>query len=437
VKSETAVVTLPYGSGFVDVTVPRPNLLSVASPREAQVCEDAATLVRNALKTPIGCPPFSTMLAGGEKILLLVDDITRPTPVSTILPVLLDELRVEEKGLEVKILIALGTHRKMTREEMESRVGAGVFASYPVLNHDWEDERALIDLGRTPNGTPIKVNRLAEESDLCMGIGTILPHNLAGWSGGAKILQPGICGKETTYGTHLLAARCPTSNLGKAVNPVRREIEEVASRTKLKGIVNAILDRHGNLVHVVAGESRAAHRRGIDLARSIWQVPVPALADIVIVSSYPADIDFWQANKGLYAAEKVVKKGGDIILVTPCPEGLSGQEEHVETLRALQGIPSRSLYHEARRRGIKDYAALTVSDIAARCMELGWVTVVSEGLSTDDVAVLGFGRAEQLAQAVTNALTRQGEEASIVILPHGGECLPVIQDSATRPEDTS
>lgn len=433
-KSRSVLVTLPYGNDFVSLEVPRANLLAVASPKAVSVNEKAETLVRGALKAPIECPAFSTLLAGGEKLLLLVDDITRPTPVATILPLLLDELGIEEKVVEVKILIALGTHRKMTDEEIEAKVGPGIAASYPVLNHDWEDDQALIDLGRTPNGTPIKINRLAEDADLCLGVGTILPHNLAGWSGGAKILQPGICGRETTYGTHLLAARCPTTNLGKVINPVRSEIEAVASRTRLKGIVNAILDRNGNLVHVVAGESRAAHRHGVDLARSIWQVPVPALADIVIVSSHPADIDFWQANKGLYAAERIVKRGGDIILLTPCPEGLSSQEEHAATLRALHGIPSRNLYHEALRRGIEDFAALTVTDIAARCMELAWVTVVSEGLSADEVAVLGFEHVDSLARALANAFRRQGEEASIVVLPHGGESLPVIQGSASTAE---
>ena len=424
---DTITVRLPYGSEFEEIALPRTNLLAVAVPGEVSVGRDAGTLVRDALRSPIGCSPFSNWLVGGEKLLLLIDDVTRPTPIDVILPVLLDELRVKEKGVDVKILIALGTHRKMTRDEIEARVGSEIFTSYPVLNHDWEDESVLIDLGRTPNGTPIKVNRLAEEADLCLGIGTILPHNLAGWSGGAKILQPGICGKETTYGTHLLAARCPTTNLGQVHNPVRLEIEEVASRTKLRGIVNAILDRRGTLAHVVVGETRAAHRRGVELARPIWQVPVPSLADIVIVSSYPADVDFWQANKGLYAAERIVKRGGDIILLTPCPEGLSSQLEHASTMRALQGIPSRSLYHEARSRGLKDFAALTVSDIAARCLEMAWVTVVSKGLSTDDVAVLGFERAESVEQALARAFKRQGEKASIVVLPHGGESLPVIQ----------
>lgn len=422
----TTRISLPYGSRVVDIRVPSNNLLAVASPKEVEPKADVGVQVRQALRVPINAAPFSTSLKGGENLLLLVDDNTRPTPINEILPILLEELGVERKRVEVTILIALGTHRKMTQEEIERKVGHEIATSYPVLNHEWDDESALVDLGTTPNGTPIKINRLIQEADLCLGIGNIVPHNLAGWSGGGKILQPGICGKETTYRTHLLAARCPTTNLGKVVNPVRAEIEEVARRTRLKGVVNTILDRHGAVAHVVAGESKAAHRRGVELACSIWEVSVPSLADIVIVSSCPADIDFWQANKGLYAAERIVKRGGDIILLTPCPEGLSSQREHVSTLKALEGVPSRRLFHEARRQGLDDYAALCVSDIAARCRELAWVTVVSDGLTENEVAVLGLDYAGSVGEALERALKRQSDEASIVVLTHGGETLPVL-----------
>jgi len=421
-------VSLAYGSRTIELVIPANNLMAVVGPQEVPSQVGIASQVRKALRSPINAAPFSESLKRGEHLLLLVDDITRPTPVDRILPVLLEELETYQKHIEVTILIALGTHREMTKDEIEKKVGAEIVSQYPVLNHAWDDDNALVDLGTTPNGTPIRVNRLLQECDLCLGLGNVVPHNLAGWSGGGKIVQPGICGKETTFRTHLLAARCPTSNLGKMMNPVRAEIEEVASQTKLAGVVNTVLDRHGSLVHLVAGAPRATYERAVELARPIWEVAVPRLADIVLVSSYPADIDFWQANKGLYAAERIVKRGGDVILLTPCLEGLSSQSEHTATMKALAGFPSRSLFHEAQRQGIDDYAALTVSCIAASCNELAWVTVVSDGLTDDDVAVLGFARAASVEQALEKAMQRQGAEASIVVLTHGGETLPTIRD---------
>jgi nickel-dependent lactate racemase len=425
-------VRLPYGHELIDVSIPTRNLKTVVNPKEVMPKADLATLLREALRDPIGAPPFSQSLKGGESLLVLVDDLTRPTPNDKILPILLDELDVERKTIETTILIALGTHRKMTHEEISARFGPEIVTKYPVLNHEWDGESALIDLGTTPNGTPIKVNRLICESDVCIGIGNIVPHNLAGWSGGGKIVQPGICGKDTTYRTHLLAARSPTTNVGKMVNPVRSEIENVAKQTGLTGIINTVLDRHGNVIHIVAGASQPAHRRGVELARAIWEVPVPHLADIVLVSSHPADIDFWQANKGLYAAERIVKRGGDIILVTPCPEGLSSQTSHVRTMEALAGLSSRRLFHETRRKGLDDYAALTVSNIAACCRELAWVSVISEGLSDHEIAVLGFERADSVQEALEKALKRQGDAASIAVLTRGGETLPVLAEESDQ-----
>jgi nickel-dependent lactate racemase len=423
---ELLLISLPYGNLTIDMQVPANNLLAVVGPREVASAPDLGNQLRSVLRDPVNLPPFPELLKKGDSLLLLIDDLTRPTPVARILPLLLEQLGVERKKVEVTILIALGTHRRMSSAEIRAKVGPEIHSAYPVVNHEWDDKGALIDLGTTANGTPIRVNRMLEACDVCLGIGNIVPHNLAGWSGGGKIVQPGICGKETTYRTHLLAARCPTSNLGKVWNPVRTEIEEVASQTRLTGVVNTVLDRHGSPVHVVAGAARATYEQGVQLARSVWEVPVPRLADIVIVSSYPADIDFWQANKGLFAAERVVKRGGDIILVTPCPERLSSQEEHAAALAALAGIPSRSLFHEARQRGVDDYAALCVSDIAARSRELAWVSVVSDGLTESDVGILGLARANSIEDALSVALARQGQEAGIVVLTHGGEILPVV-----------
>lgn len=423
---ETHTIAIRSGARLFRLQVPRRNLMTLVEPHETQPAPDLATELRRALREPIGLAPFSAMIRGGERLLILVDDLTRETPAAEMLPMLLEELEVEKRKVEVTVLIALGTHRKMTPEEIEKKVGRAIVRRYRVLNHEWEDESALVYLGTTRNGTPLMVNRLIQETDLCLGIGCILPHDLAGWSGGAKIVQPGICGKATTYHTHLLSAHNITTYLGTRVNPLRREIEEMAQQVNLTGIINVVLNRHGEVLHVVAGDTVEAHRRGVELARAVWEVAVPARADIVVVSSYPKEIDFWQGNMGLQAAERIVKRGGEIILLASCSEGLSGQAEHAATMTALTGVPSRSLSIEFRRQGLHDLAALGCSEIAARCRELAWVSVISEGLSDADVTALGFERADDVDQAMARALERQGEHATIVVMPHGGEIFPVL-----------
>jgi nickel-dependent lactate racemase len=417
-------VRLPSGGGVVEFDVPERNLVAVLSPTDVETAPDSETIIQDALERPVGLPSLHAVGAGKKSVVILVDDQTRPTPASRILPTLIARLGA---GKDIKILTATGTHRPMTKQEIESKVGCDILRSCPVVPHEWDSEAALLDLGTTRNGTPVKVNRLVVEADLCVGIGNIVPHLFAGWAGGAKIVQPGVCGADTTYATHLLAYSCPFPLLGRLENPVRREIEDVARKVGLAAIVNTVLDREHSIVHIVAGEPEAAHRRGVELARSIWEVKAPCLADIVVVSAYPIEPNYWQSTKGLACAELLVKRGGEIILVSSCPEGLCDNEEHLFTLQSLAGVPGRELLREARRQGLTDYAALAVVGVAARCNELARVTVVSGHLSEDEVALMGHGHAASVDEALEDALGRQGADATISVITHGGDIVPALQ----------
>lgn len=314
----------------------------------------------------------------------------------------------------------------MTAEEIDSKVGSDIVRTYPVLAHEWDNEDSLLNLGETRSSTSIRVNRLVMEADLCLGIGNIVPHLSAGWVGGAKIIQPGVCGADTTFSTHLLAYRCPLPLLGRLDNPVRREIEEVAHMAGLTAIVNTVLDSENSIVHVVAGEPETAHRQGVELARSVWQVEAPSLADIVIVTAYPADSNYWQSTKGLASAELMVRRGGEIILLSSCRGGSVGMKNICARWNHLEGIPCRALLREAQRRDLTDYAALAVVGVAARCNELAWVTVVSECLTEDQAALMGHQHASSVEEALAAAFERQGRDARVSVLTHGGDIFPLV-----------
>ena len=425
-SNATVEIDLPYGRERRRLRVPRENLLAVVEPAEVPPAADPPAAVRQALREPLGAPPLAEQVKPGQRILILVDDNTRPTPQAQILPPLLEEITQAAPQVEVRILIACGTHRPMTDEEIRRKVGDAVAARYPVLNHRWADEANLVDLGVTPKGTPIKVNRLLVESDLVLAVGGTVPHCLAGWAGGAKIIQPGVCGQDTTNMTHALNMVSPMPHLGRLDNPMRQEIDEIVKRVPLHLMVNAVLDRHGRIVHIVAGEAHRSHRRSVELARAIWEVPVPGLGDIVVVSSYPSDMDYWQGIKGLFAAELIVKRGGDILLATPCPERISANAEHAGTMTALAGLPSKRMRHEAASRGLDDLAGVNTAVVAARINELAWVSVYSEGLSDEDLQVLGHERAPDLQAGLERAFQRQGRGAKIVVITHGGETYPVL-----------
>jgi nickel-dependent lactate racemase len=364
------------------------------------------------------------------KVLIVVDDFTRPTPAYKILPALLEEMSPAANRLDIKLLNAAGTHRAMTKQELEAKVGANVMALYPVLNHDAYSDAELVFVGKTKNGTPIHINRLVMDADLVIGISNVVPHNLAGWSGGAKIIQPGVCGAETTNMTHAIAMMSPHPHIGRLDNPLRVEVEQVVERARLNFFsVNVVLNRNWDVVYVSAGQATVSHRRAVEESEKVWVVPIPALPDIIVASSYPANVDFWQGAKGLYACEPVTKRGGDIIMATPCPERIA-IHEHTATIRALKGTPAREARHEAARRGIKDLSGVNVVVFMGRLTEQAWVSLYSDGLTDEDLDLLGVQRALSIQSALETALKRQGSDAQVLVMTHGGELCPVLRTPA-------
>ncbi len=200
-------ISFPYPE-MKPMDVPEQNLLGIFSPSIVRSGKSEEQIIEEALFHPIGSLPLSQMLKGREKVLVVVDDYSRNTPVQKILPYLIKEL--EGAGVEkdrTQILVALGTHRPMTKDEVIKKFGPDLLTQYPILNHLWWIPSQLIHLGETEKGTPILVNRIVKEVDFIIGIGQIVPHRVSGFSGGGNIIQPGICGEETTGKTHWLSAQ--------------------------------------------------------------------------------------------------------------------------------------------------------------------------------------------------------------------------------------
>jgi nickel-dependent lactate racemase len=177
----------------------------------------------------------------------------------------------------------------------------------------------------------------------------------------------------------------------------------------------------------VAGDPLLSQRKAVALASEIWVRPIPVLPDIIVVSSYPADLDYWQGIKGLFAAEPVIKRGGDIILATPCIEGISTNPHHLQAMRAMKGVPSRQIRHLGKQMGIDDLAGLNTATVAARINELAFVQVLSEGLCDDDLDVLGHERTHSIQDALAKAFERQGPAAKVLVITHGGDICPVLK----------
>jgi nickel-dependent lactate racemase len=413
-------IALPYGEREIVVRLPARSLRAVLTPRPAPVCPDPAAEVRRALASPIGMGPLAAAARGARRVVIIADDLTRRTPVDVIIPTLLDELRA---GGKVGVLVALGTHRPMSQAEIQARFGSEVTRRVPVINHPWQDPAQLADLGVTPNGTPIQVSRLAVEADFLIGLGSIVPHHIPGYSGGAKIVQPGICGPATTGATHTLSIRAARSHLGSVENPVRAEMEAIGERVGLKAVFNTVLDPTGRLVRAFFGHPHAAFRAGAALARQVYGVPLAGQADIVVAGSHPCDIEFWQAHKALYPADLAVRDGGTIIVVTPAPEGVSVTHRSMLNITALD---AGEIEHLIEQGAIGDVVAGALALAWAKIRRRASISLVSDGIPAEEARALGFTPFTSLDEALAAALRRHGPGATVAVLTHAPETLPIL-----------
>jgi lactate racemase len=299
----------------------------VLSPRQHAPVSDVAAEVRRALAECIGSARLRTLARAGARVAIVIDDGSRPTPVTLLLPALLEEL--ESAGVtrsDITIVTALGLHRPMTGEEVARRIGEALLPTIHWINHDCDSEAHLVPLGTTRRGTPVVVNRTVAEADLVVSVGCIEPHIIAGFGGGYKNLVPGVAGRVTVGRNHALnCAPATFAMTGRPVeeNPMRQDFEEAGAMLRPPVfIVNAILNGVLQVVRIVAGHPIAAHREGTRISAGLNAVPISGPADIVITDSHPMDQDFRQGMKALANAIHAVRRGGVLLTLVRAEEGL-------------------------------------------------------------------------------------------------------------------
>lgn len=420
-------VNIRYGENTLGVDIPRKSFLYAIGPKDVAPIKNEEEYIRRCLKNPISCPPLSDQLKPGMKVVILLDDLTRPTPKNRILLILLDELNsIGISDKDISAIIALGTHRYMSDEEIIQDCGREATNRIEIVNHEWKDKNNLVNLGSTKKGTPVIINKRALGADYVIGIGSIVPHEQAGFSGGAKIVQPGICSWETTGYTHMMAAEEDDylGIAGKIANNVRLEIEEVARKAGFNFIINVVIDRYKNLVEVVAGDPIAAQREGINRSAEVYIREIPEQANIVIVSSHPADLDYWQGAKPLSYAQRGVRKGGTVILVGPFPDGVANPHPDMERYAKK---PYKEIKKLIQSKKIADLVCVAGLVLHALMLERSQVICVSDGMSINQKGNLGFKHAENIPHALEIAFEEQGKDAKVGVIDYGGDVLPRVK----------
>jgi len=409
-----------------EIKVEPANFMGAYGPTDLKSPGLSDSDIAQRILTTVGTPPLRELARGKRKILIVTDDNTRATPVSRLLPPVLDELK--KAGVtedQITFLIGLGTHRPMTDEEIRAKFGTDIAGRFQIINHEWDNPQALVSLGSCELGFEIVINRLATEADMILAVGSVVPHATVGFSGGGKTIMPGICGEKTIEDTHWKALDFPMAGiLGNFDNSVRQAVVSVCRKTNLAAIINTVLFNDNEVYDLVVGDVDAAHRRVVDACLDVYGVRVPGKADIVIAEAYPTDIDLRQAIKAICSADIVCKDGGVIILAADCPEGVAPQFPDF----AKYGFSDPDSLFLKVEEGIfpQKLMAYTLVAIGRIICKRVQAILISFGIAESTARQLGFLWAPDLQSALDKAYEKVGSRGKVIMLKQAGQILPLL-----------
>ena len=415
-------VHLEYGRTGLDVELPERHLVKCLGYRPVEPVPDPQEAVRRSLARPIGAPPLAESARSVTNACVVISDVTRPVPNAALLPPILSTL--EASGIprqRILILVATGLHRPNLGDELVEMVGPQVARDYRIENHNGRDLSQHVHLGTSPRGVPVWIDRRYVEAELKITTGLIEPHFMAGFSGGRKLICPGLAALETVkvwHGPDFLEH--PNARNGCLEgNPVHEENTWIARRAGCDFIVNTVLDEKRRILSVVAGDMEAAFAQGVDFVRNIVTDTVPEPVDVVVTSSagYPLDTTFYQSVKGMVAALPIVKPGGTIILAAGLSEGIGSAEFQrlFDENPTLDGFMERIL-NKDRPYFVMDQWQL---EELAKVRRQAKVKVVSDGLPAETLNRLFVQSAPSVEAAVAEALAEYGPAATLAAIPKG------------------
>jgi nickel-dependent lactate racemase len=418
-------VWLPYGKTEVCVRVPTRNFLGSIEPKEKQfTVPDAKVEIERALKEPIGSKKLGEIVNPEHKVAIVVDDATRRAPSHLMVPPILDELNMAGvKDQNVTVVFGCGAHRAVTREEAVRLLGDVVLARVKAVSHDCRASD-LVYAGTTQtHGTKAYLNRIFAEADVKILTGDICLHYFAGYGGGRKSVLPAVSGEETIKHNHAMLLD-PNARTGVLVgNPVHEDMVEAAKLVKVDFVLNVVNNSKGEVVKAFAGDLEQAFSEGVKVVDEMYRVSVDLKADIVVVSpgGYPADVNLFQAYKGVDCALEVVKRGGVIVLVAECPEG-HGNQAFYDWMVKFSDV--KAVEKEIKRNfvlgGHKAYYLL-------KALQNHQIILVSSMPDYYATSIFKVKTARAVNDALDEAFKVAGKSAKVWAMPFGNFTLPKVQ----------
>lgn len=329
-----------FGKDGLDISLPVGPRYTVLEAKSAPPLPGVSGALASALDHPVGRPPLTELARGKKSVAISVCDITRPAPNSITLPPILE--RLASAGIpkeNISILIATGLHRAATQDEINRILGTSIAsAGYQILNHDARNRAEHCFLGTTASGTPVYVDERFVAAELHISLGFIEQHLMLGFSGGRKLIAPGLAAEDTIKVLHspkfMREPRAVEGSIEE--NPLHAELLEIARMARHDFMLDVALTRSREIAGIFAGEPVAAHAAGVQFVREtlLERLPAPVDAVATTAAGYPLDLTFYQAIKGITAAQHIVRAGGRILLMAECAEG-AGATEFAECLRQL------------------------------------------------------------------------------------------------------
>jgi len=408
-----------FGKSGIDVTVPDGYRSQVIMSHTAQALADEPAALYAALDEPIGCAPLLELAAGKKTAAISVCDITRPAPNRVVLPPLLD--RLHQAGIPVEgitILIATGLHRGATDDEINTIVGPEIAAKYRIVSHDAKALEEHRYLGATGRGTPVYIDKRFMAAELHITLGFIEQHLMLGFSGGRKLIAPGLAAQETIKVIHSPRfMREPLATEGSiSGNPLHAELLEVARMARHDFMLDVSLTQERQISGVFAGDPVKAHAAGVAFVEKTCLEQLDEPVDAVITSSagYPLDLTFYQIVKGITAATHMVKPGGRILIVAQCAEGV-GSPEFARRLAGLKDF--HSFLDEIRSAPVEvDQWQLEKLALAGEKFDLYFFT---PGVTKGQLGFLAEVCFSTLEEAVAATLAGLPAEARVALVPEG------------------
>ena len=419
------LLTLAYGRNGLQVEFPD-DRTTVIEPTYVDGLSDQAAAVRRAIEQPLDSPPLADRVSTDQTVAISVCDVTRPMPSATVLPVVLQALKHVPTN-QITILIASGTHRATTHDELVEMLGPDIVKHYRIISHDAFDDSTLVSLGEVDGGIPVWLNRRWVEADIRITTGFVEPHFFAGFSGGPKMVAPGLAGFKTIMRLHdAEMIRHPNARWAITEgNPIHDGIRRIAAHSRVDFSIDVAINRDRQITYVAAGELFTVHRTVRAVVQRTAMQGFREPFDVVVTtnSGYPLDQNLYQTVKGLSAAAQVVKQHGVIVCASECADGYPDHGEYLEILTERDS--SDELLDMINAPGHNRHDQWEVQ-VQAQIQQHAEVLLKTDGLSPEQVQSAHLIPIKDVGAATLDALARFGPQARLCVLPEGPQTIPYL-----------